>query len=805
MINYVKLNLHKLPSISELQKYPQPEKRNKAVYEGEKLIALAIQELPQDITELTLGEGEKHLQYLNLSGNEHLQKITFAVPLAHLKVAYLEKCGLTEIEFPAGFDALEQLYLHGNQLAILKLFGNYPKLSYLELSNNKISDISFSSDFSALQHLYLDNNRLKSISFLESHLNLQTLSLRKNQLETLPKNLGEARKLTQLYLHENPFSQFDKSLIASEERKSSAKSVLPYLRGLAKESRPNHRAKMIIVGNGRVGKTTLFKRLANIPIDAKEPYTHGISVKPLYKTHLPAVKTEDLWLSVWDFGGQQIYYAAHQFFLSENALYILAHTERSVAEAHKDKNQPEDEKWRDLHYWLENIQSHAPKAEILLAQTHYDCHRKSFYKEEFEEKYGISEEEYIRFDWKKRDCLEELQTLIVKKLNAETSLLGREFPASYYNVITAIEERKQAGENFISWTEFVAEICPKAEIETGFEAEALDYLHKTGLVVHIDTPELKEKIYINPDWLTEQVYLLINNDLAKVNGEITDALFVDLLAKKGIEKTEKERKELFYLLQNFKLIFEDNEKKCYIVPQYLPHKLPHGIKVLYEIIKESMTLRFAFRYTDFMPDNVMIHFLAEYGPYAKQFYWRNGLCFVKEDKPIPCIVECVEEERTLLVYTQKGAEAEALQREIFKAFSELGKKTKMDISLDGKLFIPIKKLKSHCEESDATFFKLNEREIYVSDYAFVFGEFGRMKMSFDKQRTIDEISKNNLEKAFELLLQEFVNDDFLISNKRRYFANKEAKNVGIILDELYNQQNNLITKALLDFINTKKG
>jgi Leucine-rich repeat (LRR) protein len=189
MLNYANLNLHKLPSISELQKYPQPEKRNKAVYEGEKLIALAIQDLPKNISELTLGEGEKYLQYLNLSGNEHLQKITFAVPLAHLKIAYLEKSGLTEIEFPAGFDALEQLYLHDNQLTILKLMGVYPKLSYLELSNNKISDISFSIGFSALQHLYLDNNGLKSISFLENPLNLQNAFLKKESIGNFAEKL----------------------------------------------------------------------------------------------------------------------------------------------------------------------------------------------------------------------------------------------------------------------------------------------------------------------------------------------------------------------------------------------------------------------------------------------------------------------------------------------------------------------------------------------------------------------------------------------------------------------------------------
>ena len=99
-------------------------------------------------------------------------------------------------------------------------------------------------------------------------------------------------------------------------------AILDYLRELGEGTIINYRAKLIIVGNGRVGKTSIYRRLANQPYNEKEAYTHGIQIGQLKKEHLPDVKTESLQLKVWDFGGQEIFYGTHQFFLSDEAIYF---------------------------------------------------------------------------------------------------------------------------------------------------------------------------------------------------------------------------------------------------------------------------------------------------------------------------------------------------------------------------------------------------------------------------------------------------------------------------------------------------
>ena len=46
-------------------------------------------------------------------------------------------------------------------------------------------------------------------------------------------------------------------------------------------------------------------------------------------------------LNIWDFGGQEIYHATHQFFLTRRSLYVV------VLDTRKEDS--------DLHYWLEII------------------------------------------------------------------------------------------------------------------------------------------------------------------------------------------------------------------------------------------------------------------------------------------------------------------------------------------------------------------------------------------------------------------------------------------------------------------
>ena len=67
-------------------------------------------------------------------------------------------------------------------------------------------------------------------------------------------------------------------------------------------------------------------------------------------------------LNAWDFGGQEVYHATHQFFLASRSLFLLAWNSRLGWEQGK------------LHNWLDTIKALAPDSPVMLVATHLDAH-----------------------------------------------------------------------------------------------------------------------------------------------------------------------------------------------------------------------------------------------------------------------------------------------------------------------------------------------------------------------------------------------------------------------------------------------
>ena len=106
----------------------------------------------------------------------------------------------------------------------------------------------------------------------------------------------------------------------------------------------------MLLGNGRVGKTQICRRLQGQEYDETVPSTHGVKIgaAPLTAPHEPAT------LRIWDFGGQDIYHGTHALFLKSRAIFMLVWTPESEALHEHDhggftfRNQP-------LGYWLDYV------------------------------------------------------------------------------------------------------------------------------------------------------------------------------------------------------------------------------------------------------------------------------------------------------------------------------------------------------------------------------------------------------------------------------------------------------------------
>ena len=99
--------------------------------------------------------------------------------------------------------------------------------------------------------------------------------------------------------------------------------------------------KVLLVGEGGSGKTSLVKRLMGQGFDPNESQTHGINIR--HKDFAPPTPGSDpVHVRFWDFGGQEIMHATHQFFLSQRSVYVL------VLDARKEEA---------AEYWLKHIES----------------------------------------------------------------------------------------------------------------------------------------------------------------------------------------------------------------------------------------------------------------------------------------------------------------------------------------------------------------------------------------------------------------------------------------------------------------
>ena len=114
----------------------------------------------------------------------------------------------------------------------------------------------------------------------------------------------------------------------------------------------------MLVGQGRVGKTELRNRWMRRPHGRAES-TEGLEIETVILPH-PGKPGTTMKLKCWDFGGQDIYHATHQFFLTGRSLFLFCFEAGKDWEAGKP------------YYWLDKIAAVAPDAPVVIVATKGD-------------------------------------------------------------------------------------------------------------------------------------------------------------------------------------------------------------------------------------------------------------------------------------------------------------------------------------------------------------------------------------------------------------------------------------------------
>ena len=158
-------------------------------------------------------------------------------------------------------------------------------------------------------------------------------------IDSLPAEIGQLSNLTSLNLSSNQLNSLPPEIQKYSEDPEQAAVELPryYRQILEQDTGLLYEAKLLILGEGGAGKTSLAKKVENenYELITSEKSTEGINI---IRWKFPLKDNQTFTVNIWDFGGQEIYHATHQFFLTKRSLYVL------VADSRKEDT--------DFFYWL---------------------------------------------------------------------------------------------------------------------------------------------------------------------------------------------------------------------------------------------------------------------------------------------------------------------------------------------------------------------------------------------------------------------------------------------------------------------
>jgi Leucine-rich repeat (LRR) protein/GTPase SAR1 family protein len=607
--------------------------------------------IPSEISELT------SLTYLNLGGNK----------LREVPISISELRGLTELilygnelstlpNFIGELTNLTELILYGNLLLeVPECIKNLPKLSVLNLGVNQLDFVPyFLGELTNLKVLNLGNNQLMEVpkilgnlrnlktlnlggnqltevpEFIYKLLNLCELDLYGNNLQELPEFLGRSTHLTKLilgsnqlkeipsfianlpnleilHLNNNPIENPPFEILNLKQGQANLNNIRSYFRQIEIQGIARlYEAKLLILGEAGAGKTTFAKKLTNpnYQLDTQEASTEGIDVSHI---EFPLPDGNSFRINIWDFGGQEIYHATHQFFLTARSLYTL------VSDTRKEDT--------DFHYWLNAVELLSDNSPLLIIPNEKQGRPHQINERQLRGQF-TNLEKVLPTDLATNRDLDQ----ILKEIQHQITNLphvGTPLPKTWVKVRRALEDESRP---YIPATEFYA-LCDTHGFKQQRDKEQLSgFLHDLGVHLHFQNdPLLKRWVILQPEWGTTAVYNALDNDQVRKNfGHFSR----QDLASIWHEPTYADMQdELLQLMINFKLCYRvPHTHHHYIAPQLLE---PNPPDYSWEA---DHNLQLRYRY-EFMPKGILTRFIVALHQHieGQRLVWKTGVVLAKDN------------------------------------------------------------------------------------------------------------------------------------------------------------------------------
>ncbi|MDJ0835142.1 MAG: COR domain-containing protein [Acidobacteriota bacterium] len=475
-----------------------------------------------------------------------------------------------------------------------------------------IKDVSGLGSLTSLAHLYLHNNKIEDVSGLRSLMGLTNLRLDSNQIEDvspiagLLERFGRIREKpsnisSELVLGDNPLKAPPLEIV-----RQGKEAVLAWFaaRGDTGERLLNQ-VKVLLVGDGYAGKTSLVQRVLHDTFEPNQGQTHGIRIEE-WSTDGP--KDDPMVVKFWDFGGQEIMHATHQFFLSKRCLYIVVQSARD-----------EDRTW----YWLHHIRGFGGDSPVLVVINKIDENPgfevdENQLQREFPNIIG-----FYRLSCKKGRGIAGFKNRLCEEL-PKIELASAIWPERWFQIKEALESMEKP---YITRARYRA-VCKQHTVDTTDQQRTLlAFLHDLGVMLSFPDLHLRETQVLNPHWATNGVYKIINaKQLADHHGRLDlDKLDEVLAPTEEMPQSYPSETHPFLveLMRKFELCYPLEGEDAVLVPDLLAKNSPADFEL------RGDTLTFLFDYT-FLPPSVMPRFMVRLHKDIS-FAWRTGVILYDKD------------------------------------------------------------------------------------------------------------------------------------------------------------------------------
>jgi small GTP-binding protein len=549
--------------------------------------------LPPEISRLN------KLQKLNLSSNQFVELPPELFELTDLQMLGLGSLGLSVLPSAIGkLTDLPLLYLHQNKLSALPPeIGQLTELRELVLWGNQLVTLpSEINQLENLQHLCLGDNALASLPPEIGQLTkLRKLCLSDNALASLPPEISKLEELNKLDAERNPLVSPPLEIVHN-----GVQAVQQYLIDLEKGARPLSELKLVVIGDGAVGKTSLIKQLFGKDFDHDEQPTHGVGTLRWDAT----VSGHQMRINIWDFGGQDITHAQHQLFFSKRSLYVLVLDSRL-----HDRSE----------YWLQHIRAFGGDSPVLVVLNKQDRQIGCDLNLPFlREKYP-SIRNFFHTSCRTGEGVTEFREGLLAEL-AKVKTAAVCWPSPWFAVKRRIE---QMGRSWISSSEYRA-ICAEERImNEKASGMLLEFLHDLGAAVHFKNVCWDAMHVLDTAWAVNAIYGVVTSDKTAQNAGIVHLQDMTEILPEDVCGTTFCPKEthgfILELMKQFELCCE-LKSETVLIPQLLPASEPDFS------FERTGAVRFILHYPDFLPPSIFPRFMVKaHKDIRNQLCWRAGV------------------------------------------------------------------------------------------------------------------------------------------------------------------------------------